>query len=103
MDKPYQFLTDCVHSTAEAICAMTDQAHPITYETLLRHVPIAHVRRIPPFTNYTRDRRSGLTLKADWAVRYYRSAYQGERCYYIDHSGIEYIFTRQEATDHDRP
>lgn len=35
----------------------------------------------------------GLHLRYDYSVFFYRSVYLGERCYYIDHGGIQYVFS----------
>ena len=39
----------------------------------------------------------GLHLSRDWGVSFYRSRYRGNRCYYMQHSAIEYIFIRSRT------
>ena len=38
-------------------------------------------------------------IKDDFAVGFWRSRYEGKRCYYITHSGIEYIFMEPEEAE----
>jgi len=38
----------------------------------------------------------GFHIKDDWAVSFCKSKYKGKPCYYIVHSGIEYIFLKEE-------
>jgi len=71
------FKTDCINSTAEAIDAMTEVAHQITYRTFLKHVRLTDVMVL--FSNYywKSGRAQGLRLKDDWHVAYYRSKHRG--------------------------
>ena len=88
----YQFETSCVQSTAEKIHAMVDRAREITYQTFVRYVDLEELKLFNGYT-WGPGRQEGLRLKDDWAVRYYRSRYNGRKCVYMDHSRIEYIFT----------
>lgn len=104
--KTFHYLTNCVHSTAEKINAMTDQAREITYETFIAHVEISELQQTYPFTTYTyrgelrnpytEELTSSLYLKRDRYVTFHKSVYDGQPCYYICHSGIEFIFVEQE-------
>lgn len=82
----YEFVTDCVHSTYEKITALVERARPITYETFRKYVD---TKALSDQFGYT---GSPLTLKKDYAVRFYQSIYEGKRCVYMQHSAIEYIF-----------
>lgn len=86
----YQYLTCCVESTCEDLDEMVDAAIDVTYRTMLKHCPglIDWAEGV----GYARDSRRGLTLKNEWAVDFHRSKYQGQRCYYVRWSAIEYIF-----------
>lgn len=91
MRKTYTYETCCVHSTAEKIGAMTEQARPVTFRTFARHC--AGLLEWAHAMLYSVGPEKGLHLKDDWAVHFHKSVYDGKRCYYIDHSRIEYIRT----------
>jgi hypothetical protein len=38
-----------------------------------------------------------LTMARDYAVSYSRGKLHGQRVYWVNHSGIEYVFVQQEA------
>ena len=91
----WEYLTCCVHSTAELIDAMTDSAREITYRTLRRVIGGDILDEWASNMKYdVGNERGGLRLKDDWHVTYHKSTYDSKPCYYIQHSGIEYIFTR---------
>lgn len=105
--KDFCYYTCCVISTAELICPMVDQAREITWRTFSKYVSIDHLRELWPFCTYSyRGEKynpitGGLTalfsLKRDWAVRYFKSKFDGKPCYYICHSGIEYVSMQVET------
>ena len=86
----YHYATCCIHSTAEAINAMQVKAVEVTYRTFRRrcHGLDAWARQM----GYAVAAESGLHLKNDWAICFYRSTYRGRKCYYLVHSAIEYIW-----------
>ena len=90
----FHYLTkssDLDQGDVEDLRAMQDEAREIKWRTLIsRHVSVQEIDEI--FWWY--DKRS-LHLKNDPHVRFYQSRFRGERCYVIEHSGIEYIFTRR--------
>lgn len=95
----YTFLTDCIHSTAEKIIALTKSGKRITWETFKKHVSIDEVRNTFPYYSYRGEmfnKYGELTcpmhIKDDYAVGFWKGVYDGEPCYYITHSAIEYIF-----------
>lgn len=87
----YRYLTCCVHSTAEKIGAMVEQAVDVSFATIKRHCSDVH--QWAHDMGYAVGGERGLHLKDDWAVSYHRSSYDGQPCYYIRHSAIEHIFT----------
>jgi len=91
----YHFVTNCIHSTAEAIHQMTDDAREITWRTFTRHVSVDELKALFPFYDWSGSH--GLHLSRDWSVSYWKSTYQGRPCYYVDHSRIEYIFCQEEV------
>jgi hypothetical protein len=40
---------------------------------------------------------TGLRLANDYAVRFYRSTWQGETCFHMVHSAVDFVFTRTGA------
>lgn len=91
----YTYETCCIHSTAEAINNMVDQARDITWETFRSHVHWTDVRRVFPYYSYGGEMFSPINgeltsyyhIKDDWAVGFHKSKYKGIPCYYIQHSG----------------
>lgn len=88
-EKPYVFLTSAVGSDGESINEMRDHwSHEeVTYEEMSRNCDLSAFERE---LGYGPD--IGLELKNDTMVSFWRSHYQGKRCYYLDHSRIEYIW-----------
>lgn len=85
----FEFVTDCVSSTASVINDMKDRSREITYDTFFRYVDW---RSVSEMLGYDLHPKQGLTLKNDWHVGYYRSVYRGRKCYYLVWSAIEYVF-----------
>lgn len=99
----YTFLTDCIHSTAEKIIALTDSGKRITWETFKKYVPVEEVKSVFPYYSYrgeTYNSDGDLTcpmhIKDDYAVGFWKGVYDGQSCYYITHSAIEYIFVEEQ-------
>jgi len=98
--KKFQYLTCCVHSTAELINDMVDIERTITWKTFSKYVDVKEVQQLFPYYTYkkekhnpdTKELTSGFHIKDDWAVGFHKSKYNGYPCYYISHSAIEYIF-----------
>lgn len=90
--KAYQYETCCVNSTAAKIHAMTDAARTVTLATLARHC--AGLQDWAREMTYAVGAERGLHLKDDWAVSYHKSQYCGKPCFYIAHSCIEHIWTK---------
>jgi len=92
----YRFLRNCVATTGDDVAlltAMIDDAIGITRKTFLKHVHRGDLRSLEAALSYDDHHTKGLTMAADWHVSYHRSHWNGERCYYFQHSGIEYYFT----------
>lgn len=106
----YYYVTNCVGSTAEKIHAMIDAGHEVSKTEFFKNVPLREVFQsgIAYIYNWTpeqcriagvdpeeiRQNRGGLRMWNDWAIGYYKSVYDGQECYYFDHSRIEYIFCK---------
>lgn len=90
----WRFETNCIGSDSESIQNMVDAARPVTYETMLRTVGRPFVE-LQGELGYDIDgkRDTGLRMKNDWHVGYFKSVYRGRPCYYFVWSAIEHIFT----------
>ena len=77
-------------ATSEQLHEMYDREREITLRTFARHVDI---RPIAEDMGYQYGPRvKGLRLSKDWAVRFYKSTFCGQPCYYMDHSAIDHVF-----------
>ncbi|MFK5981497.1 MAG: hypothetical protein QM499_01185 [Flavobacteriaceae bacterium] len=84
-----EYLTNCIASTVELLEPMIEQAQEIEYDELLSHVSQEELNNVFPFYIGIED---VLTLENDYAVSYYKSFFDGQKCVYVEHSAIEYIF-----------
>jgi len=89
----FHYQTCCVESDAESINALCDAAEDVSYEELVANC--VGVDEWAVTKGYDIDREQGLVLEDDWHVSFCKSTYQGEPCYYIQWSRIEYIWLRQ--------
>lgn len=92
--KEFHYETSCVNSTAELINALSISAKEVSYRTVLKHCE-GLLDWADGFNVYSRRSDCGLTLKEDWHVTYHKGTYDGRPCYYVQHSGIEYIWTKE--------
>jgi hypothetical protein len=74
---------------------MKDMSRSVTYETMKKHCDIDGILEKCFPGIYAKRKNDGLTIKNDWHIRYSKSYYKGQPCYYFTHSGIEYIFVRR--------
>ncbi len=81
----YTYLTNCVSAKGEDIQDMLDEAIEVKYREFEHNIGIDVLLEM--FGN-------DVPLSKDWHVSFWRSKYMGVDCYYIDHSRIEYIFTK---------
>jgi len=73
---------------------MVDQSREVTFETLRKHVGTDNLKDMFPFYDWGNG-HGGLRMKDDYCVSYYKSRYNGCPCYYVEHSRIEYVFTKE--------
>ena len=100
----YSFETTCVNSTAELIRDMVEQAMEVTWKTFRSHVHWTDVQWAFPFYSFRGEEYSpanhqqtcGFHIKDDYGVSFYKSFYNGKPCYYIVHSAVEYVWTKEE-------
>ena len=86
------FVTDCVSAQGDDITLMQAVAIPISYRTFASRLGPAAIKQIRQRLGYSKN-GNGLALTKDWAVGFHRSTYRGVRCYYMQHSRIEYVYT----------
>lgn len=86
MGSKYTYLTCCVNAEGEKINDMVDKAQEVTLRTMKKRCDITELEEHLGYGKHFR-------LNKDWHVRYYKSTYDGKKCYFMDHSCIEYIFT----------
>ena len=87
----YMYETDCVEADGDDISNMVDAATEVRYKEIKSNCEGLKAWEIG--SGYSPDgTRKELTLRRDMEVRYYRSVYKGIPCYYIRHSGIEYVW-----------
>jgi len=73
---------------------MINKEEKVSWEEFNEHVSNAEIRNI--FGNIydydDKDSGTGLKFQDDYTISFYKSFFEGTPCYYLDHSGIEYIF-----------
>lgn len=95
-----QYITNCVCADGDDINEMKDKAIDITWDTFIKHVAWQSIQKVFSYYSYrgehlnpqTGEQTCGFHIKDDYAVSFHRSKYKGKLCYYIRHSGIEYIW-----------
>jgi hypothetical protein len=90
----YVYLTNCVdHKNGEDINEMTDNAVEINYRTFAAHTNPESLDKVLGEVGLAGGHKTirGKVMN-DWHVQYFRSKFNGNRCYYLVYSGIEYIF-----------
>lgn len=87
-----RYTANCVHSTAESIHDMCDNATEIDYTEFIKQVDVEQLKALFPGYDWSDGKAEDLTLKDDWAVSFWQSEFMGNPCLYVEHSRIEYIF-----------
>jgi hypothetical protein len=82
----YTFLTSCIDSTEKGINALVDDRMEISKEVFF--YILADDKEIEVCGFSVEDAREM------YGFEFYVSKYKGEKCYYMENSGIEYIFTK---------
>jgi len=91
-NRQYRFETDCVSSDAKSINDMCDMGKEVSYTTIKKYCD--GLRQWELSMGYQPDGKKGLTLKNDYAVRFFKSKYRGKPCLFIMHSAIEYVWVK---------
>lgn len=87
-----RYQTSCVSAKAEDIDKMLEKARQISYKTFLRYVDIDELQDLFPVYAWRNGISNLLRLKDDYAVFYYKSIYRGEKCVFVEHSRVDYVF-----------
>jgi hypothetical protein len=93
MENFYQYETCCVNidrKDVNKLCECIDNAKEITYNTFKKYIGLEQVKSLMDDFGYT---GSGLHIKNDYHVAYFKSKFKGKKCVYVTWSAIEYIFT----------
>lgn len=92
MESKYTYLICCVDADGKKISSMVDNARQVTLRTIRKRCDIAELEESLGYGKHFR-------LDKDWHVRYYKSIYDGKKCYFINHSCIEYVFADLQQTN----
>lgn len=82
------FIISCVTANSGDIQDMIDAAKEVKIKTVARHT--GGLRYLNSLFEYSAF--GVLAIKSDYAVSCWKSRYKGRVCYFIRHSGIEYVF-----------
>lgn len=85
----YKYVHSCVSSTYEDIWDMVDNSVEITRRTFLQYVDREDLKELERELGYDR----WFHIANDWHVTYHKGTYRDTPCVYLQHSGIEHIFT----------
>lgn len=89
----YRYETCCVESMAELIDALTDDDVAVELDHDEFAAAVEGLDEWAVSKGYDLDPEEGLTLAQDWHVSYYQSVYDGRPCFFLQWSGIEFIWT----------
>lgn len=85
-------------ATADQLRRMYDAAREITFRTFAGQVELTPLLGDLGYAKGQREK--GLRLQNDPCVRYFKSKYRGQACYYMVHSAIDHIFLYPEQAGH---
>jgi hypothetical protein len=98
--KEYVYLLSCPdrpwwtdRDAGEMIDEMVDAATEVAYATMLRNC--VGLVEWSLSVGYDRTKQQGLTLKADPYVTFNRGHYDGMRCYFVQWSGMEFVWVHE--------
>lgn len=88
-------------SDSEELQAMVDRSKEVDFKTFAQHVDWKPTARLMGYS--TAPGEPGMLLEKDWAVRFYSSTWRKEPVFFMDHSAIEFVFRKQDASKTIRP
>lgn len=90
IERPFKLHMSSNKAGQGDLALMQEEAREISWPTLIRHVPVQHVRAI--FQNKYNWHGNGKHLKDDAAVTFSRSQFKGKKCYFVSYDDTQYIF-----------
>jgi len=93
--KKLKYLCSCITCPEKDLSALQkciDDAKEISRRTFLYRVPHKDLQEHAYALGYARHHTQGMTMAADSYVKYYRSTFKGELCYFFVWSGIEQLY-----------
>ena len=90
----YNYLGTCVQINGELITEMVDKAIEIDYEDITEHIHQKELRLL--FPGYEWETQGGLQLHNDHYVKFYKSEFNGNKCLFVQHSAIEFVWIKVE-------
>jgi len=97
-DKPFVYIGCCVDFEGKDINEMTESGKKLDWPPQGEHA-LDEIRRFcigikewSEVMGYVENASEGLTLENDWHLVYGKGEFYGISCYWISHSGIEYIW-----------
>jgi hypothetical protein len=88
--KPFRYLECCCESSCSHIWDLQESSKSVTYRTMLKHCDLELFADV-----FGYEVRGPNSLKNDWHIDYCKGVYKGLPCYYLVHSGIEYIWVKK--------
>jgi Zn-finger nucleic acid-binding protein len=97
-DPLFHFWQDCrgLQEDVDELEKMVESARQVTWKTFRQHVAVYDLEWLFPQYHWKKGKpkggKYGLHIKDDWHVTFHRSKWKGRWVFYVQHSGIEYIF-----------
>lgn len=84
----YHYYYNCVSpDDYNELTNFIDNAKEIKYQTFIKNVDKYELHKL-----FRHIYDGKLKIQNDWHIRFYKSKSDNIKCYYVQHSGIEYIF-----------
>jgi hypothetical protein len=91
----YHYLINCVRANGRSIEEMIAVGKQVSWKEFSSNVSLKDLRYIfGGIYNFNGNKNNGLRIQDDYSVSFWKSKFEGQDCYYIDQSRIEYVFVR---------
>ena len=97
----YTLHTTCVTAQPDDLDAMLESGRQIKRASFMARVSARELQRFFPQYRWYGIPDSSLNMMHDYHVTYWSGMWRGKRCYYLIHSAIEYIFTKERRNADD--
>lgn len=87
----YHYIGNNTKLPADLIEGMTENAKETSFNALYSKVGSNELRAVFPFYSWSRSKKV-LAMHQDKHLRYYRSRYRQQKCYFVVHSAVKYVF-----------